>query len=232
MSDERLSDAERWLAAEHALGLTEGAAHADAERRVERDPGFRDAVEGWHAQLEPLVDEIEPVAPPERVLRALEREIAEPRSAAPGPRIAPWRAFALLGLGAALGAGVVAAWLGGVAVPPEEPTLVATLLPEGDSPAAVVRLDREGDVLVVRLSAIDRAERVPELWLIPGDGVPRSLGTVEEETAGELRLPLDRLGDVTPAPGDALAVSLEPPGGSPTGAPTGPIVALGALIEL
>jgi anti-sigma-K factor RskA len=31
------------------------------------------------------------------------------------------------------------------------------------------------------------------------------------------------------AAGAALAVSLEPPGGSPTGAPTGPIVGLGQL---
>jgi len=35
-----------------------------------------------------------------------------------------------------------------------------------------------------------------------------------------------------PASGTALLVSLEPPGGSPTGAPTGPVVYAGKLGQL
>ena len=110
--------------------------------------------------------------------------------------------------------------------------LVATLVPSGDAPAAMARLDPAAGALVIRIALPEEEARVPELWLVPGDGVPRSLGVIEGGGADGLRVPLDRLGGVAPAPGDALAVSLEPPGGSPTGAPTGPVVASGALVEL
>jgi len=33
-------------------------------------------------------------------------------------------------------------------------------------------------------------------------------------------------------PGVVMAVSIEPPGGSPTGAPTGPVVYTGSILEL
>lgn len=244
MSDRRdLDDAGRWLAAEHALGVTEGARRAEAERRLERDAGFRQAVEGWQAQLEPFLNDVEPVTPPDRVWRAIERGIGAPPdvqpparpAARPAARMGLWRALALLGTGAAFGAGLAATVLldrpGGPPGDGDPPVLVATLVPSGEAPTAVARLDAEADALVIRVALPEAAEQVPELWLIPGDGVPRSLGVIEEGT-GELRVPLDRLDGLAPAPGDALAVSLEPPGGSPTGAPTGPVVASGALVEL
>ena len=62
---------------------------------------------------------------------------------------------------------------------------------------------------------------------IPGDGVPRSLGLLADG-GGTIALPPG----IAPAPGEALAVSLEPAGGSPTGAPTGPVVASGQLVSL
>ena len=230
-----LDDPARRLAAEHALGLTEGRARAEAERRAERDPAFRRAVEGWHADLEPLLEEVEPVAPPARARRALLAAIEEPARPAPRVRIEPWRALALLGMGSALGAGLVAAVLGGPPAGPAPapgggPILVATLAPTGAEPAALARLDRAAGALVVQVALAAEAERVPELWLIPGDGTPRSLGVLGG--TGEASVPLDRLEGLAPLPGDTLALTLEPPGGSPTGGPTGPVVASGPLVEL
>jgi anti-sigma-K factor RskA len=66
-------------------------------------------------------------------------------------------------------------------------------------------------------------DRVLELWAAAGSNPPRSLGLISASNAtvvGRTRLP----------PGtDHLAVSLEPPGGSPTGAPTGPVLYVGKL---
>ena len=231
MSEGRgLDDAGRWLAAEHALGVTEGAARAAAARRAARDPAFQGAVEAWGARLAPFLDEVEPVEPPERVWRAIEREVG---GDARGARaVEPWRALALLGMGAALGAGLVAAVLWEAPAPPfAAPVLVATLAPSGEAPAAVARVERGADALLIRLALPEAAARVPELWLIPQGGVPRSLGVIGDGAADGVRVPLEGLG-AAPAPGDALAVSLEPPGGSPTGAPTGPVVASGPLVEL
>jgi anti-sigma-K factor RskA len=58
--------------------------------------------------------------------------------------------------------------------------------------------------------------------------VPRSLGLISAQGVTVLsreRLPKTLLEGGT----DALAVSVEPPGGSPTGVPTGPVVYAGKL---
>ncbi len=66
-----------------------------------------------------------------------------------------------------------------------------------------------------------------ELWMIEGNNPPVSMGvipagpTAHIEIAPEAR---EKLGL-----GAVLAVSLEPAGGSPTGQPTGPVVAAGDL---
>ena len=71
---------------------------------------------------------------------------------------------------------------------------------------------------------------MPELWLLPaGAQRPVSLGAArpgrEPTGARSRRLPADALGG-----GALLEVSLEPPGGSPTGLPTGPVVSKGFLV--
>jgi anti-sigma-K factor RskA len=70
--------------------------------------------------------------------------------------------------------------------------------------------------------------RVLELWSVPPQGAPRSLGLISAD--GATVLPRGKLPDTLLKGGtDALAVSVEPPGGSPTGAPTGPVVYAGKL---
>ena len=66
-----------------------------------------------------------------------------------------------------------------------------------------------------------------ELWVIPADGKPRSLGTMKSAKQMHMRL-ADALA-VLLQQGATIAISVEPPGGSPTGQPTGPVVASGAL---
>jgi len=66
-----------------------------------------------------------------------------------------------------------------------------------------------------------------ELWVIPADGKPRSLGTMPARRQMHMRL-ADALAQLLQQ-GATIAISVEPPGGSPTGAPTGPVVVSGAL---
>jgi anti-sigma-K factor RskA len=67
------------------------------------------------------------------------------------------------------------------------------------------------------------AKRALELWAVPAQGAPRSLGLVSGEQATTV-LRTKLLKNTA-----AFAVSVEPEGGSPTGAPTGPIVSVGKL---
>jgi anti-sigma-K factor RskA len=61
------------------------------------------------------------------------------------------------------------------------------------------------------------------LWAVPGKGAPRSLGLISASGASVVRK------NKLPVGTAALAVSLEPPGGSTTGAPTGPVLYVGKL---
>jgi len=68
---------------------------------------------------------------------------------------------------------------------------------------------------------------VPELWVIEGKNPPRSLGVIDIAVGRSQTIPRDRLAGLKP--GAILAISIEPTGGSPTGAPTGPVIATGKL---
>jgi anti-sigma-K factor RskA len=192
-------------------------------------PALRQAVQRWQERLEPLAASVPPVEPSERVWRGIEARLwPAPTGAAPMPwwrRVAPWRALAGAATVAALALFVV------VQQPaPAAPPIVIVLGAPGADGAAVparfvASISPDGRALVLR--PLDApaltAQQVLELWAVPASGAPRSLGLVKADAATTL------LRDQLLRDTAALAVSVEPPGGSPTGAPTGPIVSLGQV---
>ena len=119
---------------------------------------------------------------------------------------------------------------------PVPPVPVPPPVPSGPQPLLVAALGETDPVSAVfepgtgrlRIAAPPRVRRgrVPQLWVIGGDGVPYSLGLVGPR--GMIVI----LPDATRArlvAGATLAVSAEPPGGSPKPTPSGPVVATGAL---
>jgi anti-sigma-K factor RskA len=87
---------------------------------------------------------------------------------------------------------------------------------------------QHGRMIVVPAAPAAFAQgRAPELWLIPAGQKPISVGMITPDKPTTLKLDpalLARLG-----PTALLAVSVEPVGGSPTGQPTGPVIAKGAI---
>ena len=71
-------------------------------------------------------------------------------------------------------------------------------------------------------------DRSLELWLIEGAQAPRSLGTMDDGLNNLILPAVARSGDLA---GSTLAVSIEPRGGSRTGAPTGPVIYTGKLVR-
>ena len=232
MSDtpDRERDDDQTLAGELALGVLSGEQRRAAEARAAADAGFAALVADWHARFGDLAAETAPATPPARVWDAVERRLFEAAPQAGGlwNSLPFWRWLAA-GT-AALGAACVAALLL-VAVPQGEPPLVAALQGAGAGPVFLAHVDAVTGSLQIHVLEPERDPvRVPELWVIPGDGVPRSLGLINR--SGETTIALPQPLRAFTAAGATLAVSLEPAGGSPTGKPTGPVVAAGRIAKI
>ncbi|MGX7706188.1 anti-sigma factor [Methylobacterium sp. Gmos1] len=241
-------------AAEYVLG-TLSAAEREAYRRERAgSAALRAAERAWEARLAPLAGAVPEVAPPPGAWAGIAAHLAAPHSAAAhsaaaaSPDGAPRPAVPVVDLrpalrrwrGATFAAGALAAGLAlFIAV---ERLASALLSPNADSgqylavvnrggelPALVVRVDpRAGTVQVRALAAEAPRDRSLELWVVPASGAPRSLGLVQDAAGTRLSLPA---GDRGLLDGASLAVTLEPAGGSPSGAPTGPAVYSGRLVR-
>lgn len=227
------------LAAELALGVLEGDELASGRALLASDAEFRAEVGEWLARFAPMLDEVQPVDPPERLWTAIERQLGGPAAAndnarALRRRLNVWR-------GVAAGASALAASLALLMVT-SAPQREAPVAP---SPAPAPMIAMLGDeqkpaMLVASWSPADRSLRVAaaaeiegdpahshELWVIPADGTPRSLGTMPADA--KMQKQVDPALSRELQQGATLAVSVEPRGGSPTGQPTGPVIASGKL---
>lgn len=114
--------------------------------------------------------------------------------------------------------------------PPPASRLVAVLQQEPSSPAFLLTVDPASKTLTVRrIAAKAEAGHDFELWLIAPHAAPRALGVVGEREFTQAPLPADFDPDAMRAA--TYAVSFEPAGGSKTGAPSGPILFTGQLVE-
>jgi anti-sigma-K factor RskA len=221
------------LAAEYALGTLRGPARRRFEALLPSHPALRAAVAAWQQRLAPLAAAVPEVEPRPEVWRAIERRLfgSSPAAAPLGwwQRLGLWQGAAGLATVAALALVVVL----NQPLPVQPPIVIvlaanpeaAGALPASMKASFVASLSADGRALVLKpvgeLSI--EASRALELWAVPASGAPRSLGLVSAQQATTV-LRTRLLQDTA-----AFAVSLEPSGGSPTGAPTGPILSVGKL---
>ncbi len=216
------------LAAAYVLGTLRGPARRRFEALLPAHPALRQAVAAWQGRLLPLSTSVAPVEPPPQAWSRIEATLFGAAPAATPPwwqRLALWRGVTALSTAAAVALAVVSVQ----APPPQAPVLIVMGASDDAARAMnasfVASVSADGRALVLRpVGAVQVApDRALELWAVPAAGAPRSLGLVRADAATTL-IRAQLLQDTA-----AFAVSVEPPGGSPTGAPTGPIVSVGKL---
>lgn len=217
------------LAAEHVLGLLEGEDLARAERRLESDAEYRALHALWTEDFTSLTDEIAPVTPPSRVRRAIDERLFGARREGLLRRLGLWPALSAAALAA--GTYLVVTNLDLMRSEPVGPGLRAEIAAEDGSLVVQVAYDpADPDALQIsRPSGAAAPGRALELWLIAGEAAPVSLGVLPEDRDGRVAVPEALRPLLAQA---VLAVSDEPEGGSPTGAPTGAVLGAGPVTTL
>lgn len=213
-------------AGEYVLHLMASDERRAFAQRLAAEPALRAMVASWDEQLIPMAESFTPQQPPadlkSRIETVLFGQIVQP----------VWSFWRLLAGGLAAAAVALAVL---VALPTRAPvfapSLSAQIAAEDGSLVVLAQFGAQSGVLrVTRTAGAAPAGRVLELWLIAaGAEAPVSLGVLPADSQTDITLPAPVAATLA---GGTLAISEEPVGGSPTGAPTGAVLALGAVTAL
>jgi anti-sigma-K factor RskA len=219
------------LAAEYVLGTLGGRARRRFERWLSREWHVQRRVQVWEERLVGLALRLSPMRPSPHVWSQIEKRIGA--TAAPGTRPLHGtgdggRRFSTLrALAASIAIFVVI--VGGVATwratHPELQPVATILNPNAIQPAWELTADADMRHLraVAHGGARPQTGKSFELWALPDNGgAPVSLGLMPE--SGRIDRTLTEAQRSALLGASKVAVSLEPTGGSPTGAPTGPVL--------
>ncbi|WP_119389601.1 anti-sigma factor [Taklimakanibacter lacteus] len=220
------------MAGEYVLGTLSASERLEAQTLLSQNTEFAAAVDLWNRRLAPLLLAARAVTPPaqlrQRILASVGQASGSGNVVDLAKRVTFWRGFSLA---ASAVAAALALFILLRPTPEVAPgNYVAVLQPEGPGPAFVASIDlKDGTIRVKRLGNQAETGKSYELWAVGGGrAAPQSLGVID----ASLKIPAGTLGKVDPATLNetVFAISLEPQGGSPTGAPTGPVLYTGKLV--
>jgi anti-sigma-K factor RskA len=196
------------LAAEYVLGVLDLPERMAAEARIKSDTVFAERVSAWEHRLSGLNNGFDEAPAPD-LLPQIEARLFP---IATRPR-RPWFGW----LSGALAAVAIAGAAYVALQPTQAPGVVVAELGTVDGSLAYEARHTGTQLQVTRVAgSAPVGAQDHELWIIAPGAAPVSLGLLRGDT-----LVVDY---PQPPVGWILAVSVEPTGGSPTGAPTGPVI--------
>ncbi|WP_156381366.1 anti-sigma factor [Aminobacter sp. DSM 101952] len=224
------------VAAEYVLGVLPADERRQASVRIDGEPGFARLVDEWEVRFAPLGAAYPEVEAPASVKQAIDARLfsTTARSTSGQPAglwssLAFWRGLATAAV-AALAIYVAVPMLNPPVDVPQE-RMVASLAADGSDVKYMVMYDAAtGEVGLSHVAGERGSGKDFELWMIEGSNPPVSMGVIP--VGATMKMPVKEDMRDKLAAGAVLAVSLEPTGGSPTGQPTGPVVAAGDLREI
>lgn len=221
------------LAGEYVLGVLSLEARHRVEARMASDQSFARLVARWQSNMASFNGDYQEQQPSTVVFQAIERRLfTESRNVEVKQglwdTVGFWRGLSFV---TSAIAAVAVFYIATVQLRPTTTNRIVAELSAPDDPVALRVSFNPADGRLRIIPVADQStEKSLQLWLVPGSGNPTSLGVFEPGTDGELMIPAElrsRIGQ-----GATLAVSVEPFGGSPTGLPTGPVIASGSARNL
>lgn len=212
------------LALEYILGTLQGQARKRFQRLLVSSAQARQTLWMWEQQLTPLAERLTPISPRPEVWQQITRRL--------GWQTEPSKAKYSIPLSwiFAAAASFFAVML--LLQPLQQgPTLQQVAILQAEDAKAWWAISKTRDQLSIRaLSAVQpSAVQDYELWMLPADGLaPISLGLLPQSGMITVAVPeLLASGAIS-----ALAVSLEPRGGSPLSVPSGPVLFVADIVTL
>lgn len=225
-----LSEDDIVFAGEFVLGLLDAASEATAQARLATDAVFAAEVDAWRERLAPILfgDEVAPAHIWDAVQNSLPASTGQDVGAG---KLWVWRTLTGVAVSAAAILGILLMQKPDPVSPPAPVApLIAALGSETGPAALTANYDSSTGRMIVTPVSLETGELYPELWVIPADGTPRSLGIVSSTGAVSLAVAAD-LRQYIDA-GSTLAITPEPETGGPGGKPSGPILASGKVTTL
>jgi len=217
------------LAAEYVLRLLMPDEERAFERRLQSDRSLLRDVAEWTTRFSGMDSEVAEAAPHRRVKKALEQRLfGAPEGASWLQRIGLWQGVSAVSV-AMVGVLAFQVMQGPQMIQPQNgPIYVSEVMAEDQSLRVLAVYDEDaGQLQVTRTAGAALPGRTLELWAIPEGAAPISLGVLPEDGRAALLLP-----EGVAALGLTLAISDEPIGGSPTGQPTGTVLAAGQITDI
>jgi anti-sigma-K factor RskA len=224
-----MTEDEDILTAEYALGLLDGAERDEARQRIADDANLTSRVDWWREHFEGLSADCH-AEPSASLWSRIDATL--PRNDNSAARAGRWRATAIaamilvVALGISMVVRPVSSPVRPVTTSAQAPVLLASLVGHSGV-AATIAYDRAAAQLTIVPGTLDTSQHDAELWIIPDGGTPQSLGTINPNQPTSKQAPSNSRELI--ARGATLAITPEPRSGSPTGKPTGPIVATGKI---
>jgi anti-sigma-K factor RskA len=212
------------LASEYALGTLRGPARRRFEHWRASAPFVDERCRFWEDRLMHLAKNLKPVRPPARVWTAIQQQLNLTSQDTALRRI---RSFALAAsVVLIVGVAALLYWRSNPAI---RATAVATISAKTGEHLWDLQVFGNADRLVVHAAKLPArpAGSDYELWALPKDAAPVSLGVLP--AAGASTRTLNAMQKQALAHSRQVAVSIEPLGGSPTGQPTGAVLYVAPL---
>jgi anti-sigma-K factor RskA len=221
------------LAAEYVLGVLPAAERQETAARIESDAAFALLVEAWEDRLSPLNAGYDEVEAPAAIKTSIDARLfgapIQVSAARPGllQSLTFWRGLAAAAVAAFLLVMALPIMLPPAAIEPAERLMASLASEETDVRYLVLYDAASGQVGLSHVTGEPEAAHDFELWVIEGDSAPVSLGVIP--AGANVHMGTSPQQREMIASGALFAISMEPEGGSPTGQPTGPVVAAGDL---
>jgi anti-sigma-K factor RskA len=222
------------LAGEFVLGTLPAAQRREVQVRMESDLRLAQAVDAWNERLLPFAAIAEPIAPPPRLWRRLEDTLglAKPDAATRWwarlwDNTPLWRALAAGGMAATV---LMAVLLAGRPDAGQPKFMVVLVAPQDKAPGWVIQASDNKQMSLIPLGTFEvPQDKALQFWTkAEGWNAPVSLGLVKP--GQRINVPINALPALTS--NQLFELTLEPPAGSPTGRPTGPIQFIGRAVPV